>query len=174
MKHNPNRFAMRMLSHSCVKFCFGVILMASISFSAKAQNADDFVGNWLTPSKDGIVRLERCAIGRGLPTTALCGIVVWDAGVDDPKRTLPLDCNRKVAEYAKFESGVWTRGWVFDTRINKVYNSKLRIKDGNLHARAFLANEMYGETEVWTRVTTVPSGCGGKTFEHTPIKGYGN
>jgi uncharacterized protein (DUF2147 family) len=163
-----------MKANSHFKFSFCTVFITFMCFTASAQNADDFVGNWLTPAKDGIVRLERCSIGKGLPITALCGTVVWDAGVDDPKRTIPLDCNRKVAEYAKFESGVWTRGWVFDTRINKVYNSKLRIKDGNLHARAFLANEMYGETEVWTRVTTVPSGCGGKTFEHTPIKGYGN
>lgn len=147
--------------------------MAFLCFPVIAQTADDFLGNWLTPAKDGIVRLERCAIGKGLPQTALCATVVWDVNLNDAKRTILLDCNRKVAEYAKFESGVWTKGWVFDTRINKVYNSKLRMKEGNLHARAFLANEMYGETEVWTRVATVPAGCDGKSFENATIKGYG-
>jgi uncharacterized protein (DUF2147 family) len=137
---------------------------------AQAQNAEDFIGNWITPGGDGIVRLEMCSMGRGLPATALCGTVVWDIQLDNPKRTIPLDCNRKVVEYSKFENNAWTKGWAFDTRTNKTYNSKLRLKDGKLHSRAFLANEMFGETEIWTRVSIVPPGCEGKKFESTLLK----
>ncbi len=148
-----------------------IIFMAGFTAAAvQAQNAEDFVGNWITAAGDGIVRLEMCSMGRGLPATALCGTVVWDIQLDNPKRTVPLDCNRKVVEYSKFENNAWIKGWVFDIRTNKTYNSKLRLKEGKLHARAFLANEMFGETEIWTRVSTVPPGCEGKKFEGTLIK----
>lgn len=147
------------------------LLASVLSGSASAQSADDYVGKWMTAAGDGVVSLERCSLGRGLPATGLCGTVVWDRNVGDPKRKEALDCNRKVVEYAKFDGSSWTKGWAFDARTNKTYYALLRLKDGKLQSRTYVANEMYGETEVWTRLTEVPPGCEGKTPEARVLKG---
>ncbi|WP_296442799.1 DUF2147 domain-containing protein [Rhodoferax sp. UBA5149] len=147
------------------------LLTSVLSGSACAQSADDYVGKWMTAAGDGVVSLERCPLGRGMPASGLCGTVVWDRNVGDPKRTEALDCNRKVVAYARFDGSSWTRGWAFDSRTNRTYYNRLRLKDGKLQSRSYAANEMYGETEIWTRVSEVPPGCEGKTPGVRMLKG---
>lgn len=140
--------------------------------SALAQNnGDEFIGNWLAAQGEGIVQLSRCPLYKNAPATALCGVIVWDAEVDNPKRRTSLDCNRKVFEASKYEDGVWKDGWAFDTRSRKFHSAKLRIKNGHLHMRAFVGNEINGETEIFTRVADVPRGCEGRQPEATSVTG---
>ncbi|WP_296442794.1 DUF2147 domain-containing protein [Rhodoferax sp. UBA5149] len=141
------------------------LLASALTCAARAQTADDYVGHWLTAAGDGVVSLERCALGKNSSSMGLCGVVVWDRNVEKPQRTEPLDCNRKVVEFAQFDGTSWTKGWAYDSRTNKTYRSKIRLKDGKLHARYYLGHEMFGESEVWARVSQVPSGCAGKSPE---------
>ncbi len=139
------------------------LLASALTGAAQAQSADDYVGSWLTAAGDGVVSLERCTIAKDHSSQGLCGIVVWDRNVGNPQRTEPLDCNRKVFEFAQFDGSAWSKGWAFDSRTNRTYHSKIRLKDGKLHARYYLGHEMFGESEVWTRVAQVPSGCASKS-----------
>lgn len=138
-----------------------------------ADTADDFLGYWKTPQGDGIVQLQRCALYRNAPPTGLCGVIVWDAEVNNPHRVLALDCNRKVFEAAKFEDGVWKEGWAFDSRNKKFYNAKLRLKGELLSVRTYIGSEITGQTEMFTRVKEVPSGCEAKLPDSTFVKGVG-
>lgn len=153
------------------KFIVGVLPLLCVDFALAGVGSDEFLGYWKTPEGDGIVQLKRCALYRDAQPTALCGVVVWDSDAANPNRTIPLACNRKVFEAAKFDDGVWKDGWAFDTRRKKFFSVKLRLKDDNLHVRAFVGSEMNGDTEIFTRVTTVPAGCEGRMPEPTKVKG---
>lgn len=137
------------------------------------EGADEFVGYWKTAEGDGIVQLKRCPLFKNAPPTALCGVVVWDAEVSNPTRKSALDCNRKVFEASKFDGTAWSEGWAFDTRKRKFYSAKLRLKGGYLHMRAYVGTEVNGETEIFTRVAEVPSGCEARTADATSVRGVG-
>lgn len=149
------------------------LLAVSVTLPATADEADGFIGYWKTQQGDGIVQLQRCALYKNAPLTALCGTVVWDAEVDNPRRTTALDCNRKVFEANRLDNGAWKGGWAFDTRKKRFYSATLRLRDGQLHVRAFVGSEVNGETEVFQRVTEVPKGCEGRTPESTSVKAAG-
>jgi uncharacterized protein (DUF2147 family) len=151
----------------------GIVISACMGAVQAQDGGDDFVGYWKTAQGEGIVQLQRCPLYKNAPPTALCGVVVWDAEVSNPKRSTSLDCNRQVFEASKFEGGVWKDGWAFDTRKRKFYSARLRMKGGNLHVRAYVGSEINGETEIFTRVAEVPSGCEQRTPEPTSIKGVG-
>lgn len=137
----------------------GLLMGAVASMTYAQEGPDDFVGFWKTAQGDGIVQLQRCAMYKNAPPTALCGTIVWDDQVDNPNRTQPLDCNRKVFEATRYENGVWKSGWAIDTRTGKFYSVKLRLKGGDLRVRAYVGSEMNGQTETFTRVESVPPGC---------------
>lgn len=154
--------------------CIAALVAAAAALPAlAADESDAFVGFWKTLQGDGIVQLQRCSLFKNAPPTALCGTIVWDAAVDDPRRTTPLDCNRKVFEAQRFENGAWRGGWAFDTRKKRFYSATLRLKDGQLNARAYVGSELTGETEVFVRVAEVPRGCEGRAPESTSVKGAG-
>lgn len=135
------------------------------------DSRDEFIGYWKTAEGDGIVQLQRCALYRNAPLSALCGVIVWDIEVDNAQRSSPLDCNRKVFEAARFDGGVWQGGWAFDTRKKKFYNAKLRLKGGDLQVRVYVGTEVNGETLMFSRVDEVPTGCEGRKPEATSVKG---
>jgi len=139
-----------------------------------SNGSDDFVGFWATPKHDGVVKLEKCALFRDAPATALCGTIVWDDQLSNPNRTTPSDCNRKIFEADKYESGVWDRAWAFDTTRKKFFNAKLRVKDDKLVVRVFVGSEVNGETMIFTRVAAPPAGCEGRSPESTSVTGIGN
>lgn len=146
-------------------------LMGLIATATHAQESpDDFVGFWKTAQGDGIVQLERCAMYKNAPPTALCGTIVWDIEVDNPNRTQALDCNRKVFEATRYEAGVWKGGWAIDTRSGKFYSVKLRLQGGDLRVRAYVGSEMNGQTETFTRVESVPPGCEQRKPEQRQLK----
>lgn len=140
---------------------------------ACAQSADDFTGLWSTAKKDAVVRMDRCkAHAQSLSATALCGTIVWDIELNNPNRTIPLDCNRKIVQLTRFNDGVWERGWAFDSRDEKSYEVKLRISEDRqkLIARLYVGNEMQGKNETFYRIAKVPPGCEGKRPERIVIK----
>ncbi|HCE90967.1 MAG TPA: DUF2147 domain-containing protein [Acidovorax sp.] len=154
-------------------WCAAVVMGVSLGTARAQGSADDFVGYWKTAQGDGIVQLKRCPLYKNAPPTALCGVIVWDAEVDNPQRNVSLDCNRKVFEASKFDGAAWTDGWAFDTRKRKFYTARLRMKGENLHLRAYVGSEINGETEVFTRVAQVPGGCEERQPEATSVKGVG-
>jgi len=141
------------------KKIFGLCILFGYQLCFAADDGENFLGYWKTAQGDGIVQLRRCSSYNNGPLSALCGYIMWDIELNNTHRTLPLDCHRQVFEATKFEDGIWKNGWAFDTRKNKVYHTKLRLKDGYLYVRSFIGSEITGETEVFSRVNEVPKGC---------------
>lgn len=84
----------------------GLTIGSAMAVAQAQDKADDFTGYWMTAQRDGVVQLARCPLYKDAPPMGLCGVIVWDVEGDNPKRSQALDCNRKVFEATKFDSGV--------------------------------------------------------------------
>jgi len=115
---------------------------------ACAAGPDDAKGLWLTAEKDAVLEFKPCAA----KPAALCGVIVWDKDAGTPKES----CGLQVAQLDRYDREAWREGWVFDPRDNKKYKGVLRVKEGELHIRAFVGAEVLGQTEQLTRVSAVP------------------
>lgn len=135
------------------------------------QPGDELLGLWLDSTKTAVIKVERCKVSAySAAANGACAKVVWDKEVDNPQRTAPLDCNRQVAQFRRYDNGVWTDGFVYDTRTRSVFMAKAGLKDGQVHVRSYLGNETQGQTEVFTPVDKIPPGCEGKAPESTQVR----
>lgn len=125
--------------------CAAALLMAG---PARAAGPDDAKGLWLTAEKDAVLEFKPCAA----KPSALCGVIVWDKDAGTPKE----GCGLQIAQLERFDKEAWREGWVFDPRDNKKYKGVLRVRDGDLHIRAFVGAEVLGQTEQLTRVSALP------------------
>jgi uncharacterized protein (DUF2147 family) len=120
--------------------------------AATAANAgpDDAKGLWQTADKAGVLEFKPC----DKKPAALCGKVVWDKDAGTGTDT----CGVQIAELRRYEGDAWRDGWVFDPRDSKKYKGVLRVKNGDLHIRAFVGAEVLGQTEQLTRIAALPEG----------------
>lgn len=130
-------------------FRSAVLLAGVLSTAAQAQSQDDAKGLWLSAEKDGVIELKPCAS----KPTALCGHIVWDKDAGMSNDT----CGLQIARLERYDKDAWRDGWLYDPRDKKKYRGALRVKDGELHMRAFVGSEILGQTEQMTRVATVPT-----------------
>lgn len=131
-----------------------VFAMAGLSVQASAASPADAQGLWLSAQKDAVLEFKPCDD----QATALCGRIVWDKDAGTPA----AQCGVVVARLDRFDRDAWRDGWVFDPRDRKKYRGALRVKEGDLHIRAYIGNEMLGQTEQLSRVTALPASprCG--------------
>ncbi len=115
---------------------------------AVAAGPDDAKGLWQTADKAGVLEFKPC----DKKPTALCGRVVWDKDAGTSSDT----CGVQIAELQRYEGEAWRDGWVFDPRDNKKYKGVLRVKNGEIHLRAFVGAEVLGQTEQFTRIAALP------------------
>ncbi|MCD0418382.1 DUF2147 domain-containing protein [Rubrivivax sp. JA1024] len=115
---------------------------------AHGASPDEARGRWLTSEKDGVIEFKACDD----KPAALCGRIVWDIDAGGPKD----NCGLLVAQFARWDNDAWREGWVFDPRDNKKYKGVLRVKDGDIHLRAYVGSEVLGQTEQMTRVDQLP------------------
>lgn len=116
---------------------------------ARAAMPDDAKGRWLTAEKDGVIEFKPCDDR----PAALCGRIVWDKDAGGPKDS----CGLLIAQFQRFDADAWRDGWVFDPRDNKKYKGVLRVKEGDIHLRAYVGSEVLGQTEQMTRVEQLPA-----------------
>lgn len=133
---------------AALALCIGT----AASAQSAAPPADPAVGLWMAAQKDGVVEFKPCAD----EASALCGTVVWDKDAAPGK---PGDCGLRIVKLRRKEDGVWRDGWVLDPREKKNYKGALRIKGSVLALRAYIGTELLGQTEEFTRVDAIPSGC---------------
>lgn len=116
---------------------------------AHATTPDDAKGLWLSADGGAVIEFKACAD----KPTALCGRIVWDKDAGKPSDT----CGIQIAQLDRFENEAWRDGWVYDPRDRKKYKGALRIKNGDLHIRAFIGTEILGQTEQMRRVQELPA-----------------
>jgi uncharacterized protein (DUF2147 family) len=128
------------------------IMMLASAWLAPAWAVQDTVpGLWLSADKAAIIEFKACAE----PKDALCGIIVWDKDAGTPADA----CGVMIAKLKTWQDGAWRDGWVHDPRTRKNYKGILRTKDNTLLVRAYIGTELLGETEIMTRVASIPAGC---------------
>lgn len=125
-----------------------LLATASLPPAAGAAEATDATGLWLSAQKDAVLAFQPCDDR----PTALCGRIVWDRDAGTPAAA----CGVQVAQLERFDGSAWRDGWVYDPRDHKKYKGVLRVKNGQLHLRAFIGTEMLGQTEQLTRTTALP------------------
>lgn len=117
--------------------------------AAYATTPDDAKGLWLSADGGAVIEFKACAD----KPTALCGRIVWDKDAGKPADT----CGVQIAQLDRFENEAWRDGWVYDPRDRKKYKGALRIKNGDLHIRAYIGTEILGQTEQMRRVAELPA-----------------
>lgn len=126
-------------------------LLALARLKPAHAGQDDAKGLWLSADKAAVIEFKPCADS----VEALCGTIVWDKDAGTPADA----CGVTIAKLKTWEDDAWRNGWVHDPRTKKNYKGTVRVKQGNLHVRAFIGTELLGETEEMTRVQSIPAGC---------------
>jgi uncharacterized protein (DUF2147 family) len=132
-----------------------VMTMLACAWIAPAWATQDTVpGLWLSADKAAVIEFKPCAD----PKDALCGTIVWDKDAGTPADA----CGVMIAKLKTWQDDAWRNGWVHDPRTKKNYKGIVRTKNDTLLVRAYIGTELLGETEVMTRVASVPAGCKSK------------
>ncbi len=142
--------------------CFlTVAWLLSAVLSARAQNADAILGQWLTGTGKAHIEIYR---QHGLYQ----GRIVWLRAPFNEEGRPKLDVhNPSVAlqsrpligmvnltgfRYDKAE-GVYTHGMIYDPESGKTYRCMMSVRpDGTLSVRGYIGFTWIGRTEVWQRV----------------------
>lgn len=126
-----------------------VVFWSSVlALSAYSATPEDAKGLWLTAEKDAVLEFKACPD----KPSSLCGHIVWEKDADKPDNT----CGLQISQMDRFANDAWRDGWLYDPRDKKKFKGVLRVKDGDLHVRAFVGAEVLGQTEQMTRTQTVP------------------
>lgn len=125
------------------------LLTGTAALSALAASSDDAKGLWYTAEKDAVLEFKPCA-GK---TDSLCGKVVWEKDADKPDNS----CGLQIAQLDRYSNDAWRDGWIYDPRDKKKYKGVLRVKNSELHVRAFVGVEVLGQTEQMSRAPTLPA-----------------
>jgi uncharacterized protein (DUF2147 family) len=132
-----------------------VMTMLACAWIAPAWATQDTVpGLWLSADKAAVIEFKPCTD----PKDALCGTIVWDKDAGTPADA----CGVMIAKLKTWQDDAWRNGWVHDPRTKKNYKGIVRTKNDTLLVRAYIGTELLGETEVMTRVASVPAGCKSK------------
>lgn len=132
-----------------------VMTMLACAWIAPAWAIQDTVpGLWLSADKAAVIEFKSCLDAQD----ALCGIIVWDKDAGTPADA----CGVMIARLKTWQDDAWRNGWVHDPRTRKNYKGVVRTKNGTLLVRAYIGTELLGETEIMTRVASVPAGCKSK------------
>ena len=149
------------------------IVLASMILSAASASAQQpgVTGTWLTQSGVAQVKIAPCADPKA---GALCGTIV---GLINPKgpngqvvapETVTDYRNRDPALRSRkmlgmpliwgFKAGsdpnTFEDGKIYSGENGKVYSANISLQpDGKLRLRGFVGSPMFGETQLWTRVS---------------------
>lgn len=131
----------------------------SIGF-ANAQE-DKLVGVWMPSDGRSMIKIEK--IG-----TKFFGRVVWlkepndengnprvdNNNPDENLRSTPLKGLRMLKDFVwNPEDKLWEDGTIYDPKNGTTYSCKIEPKsDNKIEVRGFVGTEMFGRTDVWTRL----------------------
>jgi len=133
-----------------------------LSFSAKGQLQDDILGEWVTGSGKGHIKIERFG-------SHFYGKIVWlkepldpETGKPNTDKNNPNDAKKSNPVYGlqvikdfvyDAENGEWHDGTIYDPENGKTYSCRIRMKDKNtLDVRGYVGISMLGRSESWFRI----------------------
>lgn len=129
------------------------IFMINIGF-AKEWKADDILGIWWTPKKDGRIEIYK-------EKDKYFGKIIWlipeeresldDENPDEDKRKRPLQGLINLKNF-EFTGDSWEEGTIYDPDNGSTYDCILKLKNKNkLKVRGFIGISLLGRTEIFKR-----------------------
>ena len=128
------------------------MVISSFTF---AQNADDVVGNYISPKKDGILQIYKVG-------SKYNGKLIWtktegklDENNPDPKkRNVPLRGLDIMRGFVFDGDDSWEDGTIYDPKNGKTYSCEIsRENNGDLNVRGYIGISLLGRTEVFTKTS---------------------
>jgi uncharacterized protein (DUF2147 family) len=147
----PSFFKQRV--HASALLLAVLLFLFNASLSAQS-GADDLLGKYMVPSKDGAIEIYKTG-------SKYYGKIILNK---DPEK---LDFNNpdKTKQSRKvlgttilndfvFKGGqLWEDGTIYDPKNGKTYSCKItRMKNGDLEIRGFIGISLLGRTEVFVRL----------------------
>jgi uncharacterized protein (DUF2147 family) len=134
-----------------------VPLLLTAMLAAGAASPDAVVGTWRSPTKNGIIDIQKCG-------STLCGRLVGGDDIkadpnftdkknkDEKLRSRPLKGITMLSGFKPGEDGVWQGGQVYNPNDGGTYSGKITVTDPNtLKLRGCIIWPAC-KTETWTRV----------------------
>ncbi len=145
-----------------MKYIYSSVLILLLSFTVKAQKADDIIGNWKNGEATGIIQIYKTKAG------LYAGKLVWLKEPIDPetgkakvdkrnpdksKRTNPtLGLVNMWGFVFDEEDKEWINGTIYDPKKGKEYSCKAKMIDNNtLDVRGYIGISLIGRTDTWKR-----------------------
>ncbi|HOZ52036.1 MAG TPA: DUF2147 domain-containing protein [Chitinophagaceae bacterium] len=146
-----------------MKFTFSLFMLLATCFIAKAQNADDIIGNWKNGEGSGIIQIYKTTSGH------YAGKIVWLKEPIDPETGKPKLDKRNPDESLRTvptlglinlkgfsfdqEDKNWVDGTIYDPKNGKEYSCKAELTSKNvLEVRGYIGVSLLGRTDTWTRM----------------------
>lgn len=138
---------------------FFVLLLASFSFSAVAQNKDAIIGKWLNSTGEAHISITK-------RNDKYFGKITWIKNPKDEKGMVRTDAKNPDAKLRSqqilgleivrdfvYDDGKWTDGTLYDPKSGKSYSGNITMKGNDvLNMRGYIGFSLIGRTEVWKRV----------------------
>ncbi len=130
-----------------------LFLMITLFGIAKASQADDIIGTYWSPEKDG--KIEIYKVGE-----KYFGKIIWsanprtdDKNPDETQRSRELVGSTFLHDFDFDGKNTWTDGTIYDPKSGKTYNCKITMNDnGNLNVRGYVGISLLGRTETFSRI----------------------
>lgn len=125
--------------------------------------AEEILGTWLTADGKAHIEIFQCG-------DRYCGKIVWlseplENGLpkrdkenpDEALRDRPILGLVLMRDFSFEGDATWVGGKVYDPESGDEYQGKMTLQDGRtLELRGYVLLPLFGRTEMWTRVVTVP------------------
>lgn len=135
------------------RLILAILLLCNISY-ANEWKADDILGIWWTPKKDGRIEIYK-------ENDKYFGKIIWlipenrnnldDKNPDPDKRNTPLQGLVNLKDF-KFNGDYWEEGSIYDPDNGEKYSCKMKLKNKDkLEVRGFIGISLFGRTEIFKR-----------------------
>ena len=138
----------------------GIVIFAmALVPTARAQEAQDVLGEWYTEDQQAKVEIYPCE-------DVYCGRLTWLKEPKNPDGTPKLDTKNPDASLQsraiegltiltglEYEGdGEWEDGEIYDPESGKTYSCLMELEDENtLEIRGFIGVSLLGRSQTWTR-----------------------
>ena len=132
-------------------FALTISILHTLSIKSQTYNADQIIGDWISPKKDLIVRCYK-------ENNLYYGKVVWfyryyPVQPDNPNG-LPESqwVNTVVMSKFSFADNEWSGGEIYEIKIGKTYDAYIKLLDTNtLIVTGYVFWRIFSETTSFTR-----------------------
>jgi uncharacterized protein (DUF2147 family) len=135
-----------------MKFLLSFLVFIILNFAPK-NNADDVMGEWLMPQKDGRVLIYKS-------NNKYFGKISWTNGAQKYDDKNPDKNKRKkeliglviLQNFVFDKEDTWEDGKIYDPREGKTYSCTMSMPNKNqLKVRGYIGISLIGRTENWSR-----------------------